>query len=129
MSVIFYYNVSIIHFFYPAAYLSLNNADKYQCEKYIKILILNDVYSQKNSLIDITQAATTTVAFQLQSLLSQNKSFKVSTYDDFISASGDQDYAVENIKENRERICLNEGLKFFKAAVQEFNSKSKPSTT
>ncbi|CAF4381507.1 unnamed protein product, partial [Rotaria sp. Silwood2] len=93
-------------FFDPTAHLSLNDAEKSQCEKYIRNLIFNDVYPQKSSSLDITQAATTTVTPQLQQLFSQNKSLKISTYDDFISACGDQDCAVENIKEKMHYVQL-----------------------
>ncbi|CAF1614885.1 unnamed protein product [Rotaria magnacalcarata] len=98
-------------YFDPVAHLSLSEAEKNQCERYIKNLILDDVYPQNRSSFDSTPAATsattatktitatTTVTQQLQQLVPQNKSLNASPYDEFIAACGDQDSILQNAKE------------------------------
>ena len=98
-------------------------------------LVFDDIYPSKRSSTDgtnISSATTTapspsTMFSQAQNLSSQQTSSKPTTYDDFIAACGDQDMVSESSKEKSRRICLNEELKQFKAAVHEFNMKNKPS--
>ena len=54
---------------------------------------------------------------------SQQTSLKSTTYDDFISACGDYDMVSKSSKEKSKRVALNEELKYFKAAVHDFNMK------
>ncbi|CAF4139247.1 unnamed protein product, partial [Adineta steineri] len=152
-------NLQYHAYFDPAAHLSFDDVEKTQCEKYIRHLVLNDIYPQKRPSSDIIQASSstatatassstatatassstatatassstatattssTTTSIQVQHFSSQNISSKKSIYDDFIEACGGQEYIIENIREKSKRICLNEELKLFKVAVQDFNLK------
>ncbi|CAF1545416.1 unnamed protein product [Adineta ricciae] len=119
-------------YFDPCAHLSFNDAEKNQCEKYIKTLILNNIYPRKRMGSDSIQTASSMAivptSSQRQNLVLQDTSSKQSAYDEFLAACGEQDFTQETIKEKSTRISLNDELKWFRIAVQEFNSKHKPST-
>lgn len=66
---------------------------------------------------------------QSQQALSQSKPVKQSTYDRFISACGEQNSTIENIKEKSTRISLNEELKQYKVLVHQFNVGTTPSAS
>ncbi|CAF3342273.1 unnamed protein product [Rotaria socialis] len=125
-------------YFDPAAHLTLTENEKQRNERYIKDLILNDVYPQQSSTSDGSKASSSSNAIstsstkssiQLPQSLSNNHT-NPSTYDDFIAACGDDGNIIgESNKERSKRLSVNEELKYFKLAVQEFNLKNKPSTT
>ncbi|CAM4985041.1 unnamed protein product [Rotaria socialis] len=125
-------------YFDPAAHLTLTENEKQRNERYIKDLILNDVYPQQSSTSDGSKASSSSNAIstsstkssiQLPQSLSNNHT-NPSTCDDFIAACGDDGNIIgESNKERSKRLSVNEELKYFKLAVQEFNLKNKPSTT
>ncbi|CAF1665624.1 unnamed protein product, partial [Adineta ricciae] len=124
-------------FFDPVAHLSLNDNEKTQCEKYIKNLILGDIYPQRASQLDSTQTSlptntipsSSTTQSQVHQSVPQSALLKRSTYDDFIAACGQDHFERETTREKSKRVGLIEELKYFRAAVQDFNAKRKPSTT
>ncbi|CAF1127776.1 unnamed protein product [Rotaria magnacalcarata] len=133
------YSLTFYHhsYFDPAAHLTLTENEKQRNERYIKDLILNDVYPQQSSTSDASKASsssnavstssTNTFAQSPQSFSNNNAS---STYDQFLAACGDDGNIVgESSKEKSKRLCLTEEFKYFKTAVQEFNLNNKPSTT
>ncbi|CAF1458616.1 unnamed protein product [Adineta steineri] len=144
-------------FFDPSAHMSFNEAEKNQFEKYVRTLVLNDLYPRKQPRFDQTQAASsnaaapssaavvpssaaissstavvpalTTTSLPMQHSTSQGASSKQSAYDEFLAACGEQDFTQETTKEKSKRISLNDELKYFRLAVQEFNAKHRPSTS
>jgi hypothetical protein len=104
----------------------------------VKNLLLNDAYSTKQVSIGAEKSLSTTggnssystTSNQSQHAFSSlNPSKKKSVYDAFIEACEDQEISYESTKEKRKRIMINEELKYFRNAVQEFNSQNQPSTT
>jgi hypothetical protein len=101
-----------------------------QCERYVKNLILIDIYPQKrNSSATTSTAISSTTFFQSQQLLPSSNISKSSTYGDFIAACEDEDVLIETSKEKSRRILISEELKYLKMTVPEFNVKHRPSTT
>ena len=106
-------------------------------QKIYKSLIYDDVYPQKRApsensriLSSIISVTKSTSSVQSRDETSGTTSSKLSTYDEFNAAcGGDPDSLFETNKEKSKRICLNEELKYFRAAVQEFNLKYRLSTT
>ncbi|CAF4860835.1 unnamed protein product, partial [Rotaria magnacalcarata] len=116
-------------FFDPVSHLSLTDAEKLQCEKYIKNLITDDIYPLKRPSSDYSKTLSSTISNQVPQESSKLNS-KPSTYDDFIAAcGGESDTLFETSKEKSKRVSLNEEIKHFRTAVQDFNLKHKPSTT
>jgi len=95
----------------------------------MKTLILNEIYPRKRLRSDQIQAASSaavvptlsTTSPRLQHSIPQSTSSKQSAYDDFIAACGKQHFTQETTKEKSKRISLNDELKYFRIAVQEFN--------
>ncbi|CAF1473767.1 unnamed protein product [Adineta steineri] len=72
---------------------------------------------------------STTSSESQHPFLSSNTSKVKSAYDAFIEACEDQEISYQSTKEKSKRILINEELKYFRNAVQDFNSKNEPSTT
>ena len=108
--------------------------EKQKCERYVRNLIINDIYPQKQIPTDASRSSSAAVASSIstvvtQSFSSSNTSKKVSAYEAFIEACEDQEVPFQTSKDKSKRIMINDELKLYKIAVQEFNSKNEPSTT
>ena len=90
----------------------------------MKNLVLTDVYPLKFTSSDNVEPSTSATSSQVT-----HHPVKTTTYDLFIAACGDQESLMETNKEKSKRIRLNEELKYFRTAVQDFNTKNQPSTT
>ncbi|CAF4103035.1 unnamed protein product [Rotaria sp. Silwood2] len=107
-------------YFDPTSHLCLNDREKQQIEHYIKKLIIDDVHPLESSSNDNSTSSST---------LSAQIEVKPSVFDEFIAACGQEEIILtSNNKEKSKRISINEELKYFKLAVQQFNAAVQPST-
>ncbi|CAF1429377.1 unnamed protein product [Adineta steineri] len=125
-------------FFDPAAHRTFSDLETQQCERYVRNLVLNDTYPIKQVSADTEKSLSTaggnssystTSSESQHPFLSSNTSKVKSVYDAFIEACEDQEISYQSTKEKSKRILINEELKYFRNAVQDFNSKNEPSTT
>ncbi|CAF1207762.1 unnamed protein product [Rotaria sordida] len=122
----FYSNSEQIHhlqrlaYFDPTSHLCLNDKEKQQNENYIRKLITDDVYPLESSSNDnLTSSSSLSAQIQV----------KPSVFDEFMAACGQEDIILTgNMKEKSKRISINEELKYFKQAVQQYNAAVQPST-
>ncbi|CAF1033329.1 unnamed protein product [Didymodactylos carnosus] len=123
-------------YFDPGAHLCFNEREKQHIELYIKKLIIDDIYPLNLPTIFSSSTSSTSinhVQLQTPTLSAPNSS----AFDDFMAAYREEDkeddeeesISCGNGKEESKRISINEELKFFKLALQEFNLSFKPSTS
>lgn len=113
------------------SHLCLSDRDKQQIESYLKRLIIDDIYP-----LSISTTATNTQSTSMEAIsdaqppVLTNPPKKLSAFEEFLAACGEDDDATvsDNVKERSKRILINEELKYYKLAVQEFNISVIPST-
>ncbi|CAF2863743.1 unnamed protein product [Rotaria sp. Silwood2] len=101
------------------SYYAINEI-KCFCAKDDKCSEQNDVHPLESSSNDNSTSSST---------LSAQIEVKPSVFDEFIAACGQEEIILtSNNKEKSKRISINEELKYFKLAVQQFNAAVQPST-
>lgn len=93
-------------------------------------MIIDDVYPLKLSATT-TQSTSSVVVGHGQPPTPIHPPRKPTAFENFMAACGEDDDVIEtdSIKDKSKRISINEELKFYKLAVQEFNLAVEPSTS